>query len=51
MSQGEVGPVGEAPAAALPPRVKRRSVFGKIGLALAVVPYIVLLMIFCLRPG
>ena len=51
MGQGEMGPVGGAPAAGPAPRSRRRSILGKIGLVLAIVPYVFLLVMIKLNPG
>jgi hypothetical protein len=50
MTEGDVGPVGGAVAAAVAPRVKR-TIFGPIGLGLSLVPLAFYVAMILLRPG
>jgi hypothetical protein len=50
MAAGDIGPVGDAAAHAAQPRA-RRTIFGKIGLVFAIVPWVILGMFVVWRPG
>jgi len=50
MTQGDIGPGGEAGAAVAAAKPKR-TIFGPIGLVLSLVPGLVVLAMFLIRPG
>jgi hypothetical protein len=50
MAAGDIGPVGDAAAHAAQPRA-RQTIFGKIGLVFAIVPWLIMGTVAVWQPG
>jgi len=50
MAAGDIGPIGEA-GTSVPAPKRKRTIFGLIGLVLSLVPWLLTLAMYLIRPG